>query len=341
MLVNIDEIRNICTSIFNSIGVSDKLSKLVVDDLINNDMQGYSSHGVMRVNEYVTHVKQRFVIHKNKPKVDFISNTTSMIDGNKSFGVLVTKEVVDHLLQKLKVNQCGFVTFSNSGHIGRLANIANPIIHAGGIIIGFLNFSGSGQNVIPFGGKIPKLSTNPIVMGVPSREGPILIDFSTSSYSEGKLRDAYYRNKKIPEGILIDKNGNSITDPKEFYEKYGEVFLTPLGGKELGYKGFGLSLFTEILAGIISGGGHSAIKSESMTNSGFFITFLPELFNQSSSVFNFEVNKLTNYLRKPALKKIFSNNVKIPGLRKKNNKKMTTIDIPQKIFDELIKLNNV
>ena len=255
MLVKAEEIRNICINIFNLVGVDNKLSKLIVDDLIDNDIQGYSSHGVMRVKEYVNYIKQGYILSESKPTINLISNTTSMIDGNKSFGVLVVKKVVEHLLQKLKTNKFGFVTFANSGHIGRLSNIAAPITHAGGIIIGFLNFSGPGQNVIPFGGNSPKLCTNPIVMGAPSPEGPILIDFSTSSYSEGKLRDAYYRNQQIPEGVLVDKNGNSITDPKEFYEKYGEVFLTPLGGSELGYKGFGLSLYTEILAGIVSEGG--------------------------------------------------------------------------------------
>jgi LDH2 family malate/lactate/ureidoglycolate dehydrogenase len=339
MLIKVEEIRNICIGIFNSIGVNDQLSELIVDDLIDNDIQKYSSHGVMRVKEYVTHIKQGYILCKNKPTVSLISNTISMIDGNKSFGVLVVKKVVKHLLQKLKTNKFGFVTFANSGHIGRLANIAEPIINTGGIIIGFLNFSGSGQNVIPFGGKIPKLCTNPIVMGVPSPEGPILMDFSTSSYSEGKLRDAYYRNQEIPDGVLVDKNGNSITDPKEFYKKYGEVFLTPLGGSKLGYKGFGLSLFTEILAGIVSGGGCCSTKPGGMTNSGFFLTFLPEIFNQSSDTFSSEVNNLINYLREP-ISEMPSNNVSIPGLRKMNNKQTKSIDLPQKILDELKELKN-
>ena len=177
-------------------------------------------------------------------------------------------------------------------------------------------------------------------MGAPSPKGPILIDFSTSSYSEGKLRDAYYRNKKIPEDILVDKNGNSITDPKAFYEKYGEFFLTPLGGKELGYKGFGLALFTEILAGVVSGGGTISAKSKNMNNSGFFITFLPEIFNQSQDMFNFEVGNLINYLTEINSENIV-NNVTIPGLRKKHKTKRVNINLPQKTWNELINLQYV
>ena len=339
MLIEIEKIRNICINIFRSIGVDYELSQLVVNDLIENDIQGYSSHGVMRVKEYVDYIKQGHILPKSKPTVKLDSTSTSMIDGNKSFGVLVVKKVAEHLLQKLEANKFGFVTFENSGHIGRLANISAPVIHAGGIIIGFLNFSGSGRNVIPFGGNSPKLCTNPIMMGAPSPEGPILIDFSTSSYSEGKLRDAYYKNQKIPNDILVDKDGNSITDPKEFYEKYGEVFLTPLGGRELGYKGFGLSLFVEILAGVISGGGDSSIKAGNMANSGFFITFSPEIFNQSSEAFNLKVSSLINYLRESTTE-LPDSNVSIPGLRQKRNKKIKTINVPKKILDELMKLNN-
>lgn len=184
MLVKIKETRSVCINIFHSFGVNDELSKLIVDDLINNDKQGYGSHGVMRIKEYVNHIKQGYVIPENLPKTNLVSAAVSMVEGNNSFGVLVKKEVSNLLLQKLKTNKFGFVTFSNSGHVGRLADIAGPIIQAGGIIIGFLNFSGSGKNVIPFGGNSPKLCTNPIMMGAPSPEGPILIDFSTSSYSE-------------------------------------------------------------------------------------------------------------------------------------------------------------
>ena len=337
MLVETKKLKNICINILKSTGVSNQLSRLVTDDLIDNDIKGYSSHGVIRIKEYISHIKQGDVLSQNKPIAGSISNIVSKIDGNRSFGILVKKEVTSHLLTKLKKNKFGFVTFSNSGHIGRLSDIADPIIQAGGIIIGFLNFSGSGQNVIPFGANIPKLATNPIIMGAPSPKGAILIDFSTSSYSEGKLRDAYYRNKKISEDILVDKNGNSITDPKAFYEKYGEFFLTPLGGKELGYKGFGLALFTEILAGVISGGGTIASKSQSMNNSGFFITFSPEIFNQSQDIFNFEVGNLINYLTETNSENV-NNNVTIPGLRKRHETKTANINLSRKTWNELINL---
>lgn len=153
MLINVEEIRKICISIFTSNGVTDKLSQLIVDALVENDIQEYTSHGVIRVKEYIHHIKQGYIFPKNEPTVNLNSNIISMIEGNKSFGVLVVKKVVDHLLIKLKKNKFGFVTFSNSGHIGRLSNVAAPITNAGGIILGFLNFSGSGQNVIPLGGK--------------------------------------------------------------------------------------------------------------------------------------------------------------------------------------------
>ena len=117
------------------------------------------------------------------------------------------------------------------------------------------------------------------------------------------------------------------------------MFFTPREGSEISYKGFGLCLFTERIAGIGSGGGASSAKQWCMTNSSFFISFFPEIFNQSSDAFNFEVNNLINYLREDSLK-TSSNNVSIPGLRKKNNKPPKNIDIPKKLLDELIELKS-
>ena len=150
MLVETEKLRNICINILNSIGVSNHLSKLVTEDLIDNDLQRYSSHGVIRIKEYISHIKQGDILPQNKPIVESISNIVSKVDGNKSFGILVKKEVTSHLLDKLEKNKFGFLTFSNSGHIGRLSDIADPVIQAGGIILGFLNFSGFGQNVYTF-----------------------------------------------------------------------------------------------------------------------------------------------------------------------------------------------
>jgi LDH2 family malate/lactate/ureidoglycolate dehydrogenase len=76
-----------------------------------------------------------------------------------------------------------------------------------------------------------------------------------------------------------------------------------------------------------------------MTNSGFFITFSPEIFNQNGNMFNFKVNNLINYLIKSTSDST-ENNVSIPGLRQKKSNKTKNINVSQRILDELIKLKN-
>lgn len=332
----VDEIKQICLKIFQKKGLSIKLARIWVKDLILNDIEDCSSHGVIRIKEYISHFEKGYVIPKNKPIVSKLSDFVYKIDGNRSIGPIVKQEITNQLLMLHKKNKFGFVTLHNSSHIGRLNSIAKEITNRGGLILGFLNSAGSGQIVVPFGGTFPKLSTNPILLASPSAKGPIIIDFSTSSYSEGKLRTAYYKNQRIPEEIIIDKNGESFDDPAIFYKRIKEIFLTPLGGKNLGYKGFGLSLFTEILSGILSGGVNVSENSTMTGNDGFFITFAPELFGINIFEFNLKVSNLIEYIQSSGDPK---HRVRIPGLRHKT-KIEKCLDIPEKLYNELLEMLN-
>ena len=101
----------------------------------------------------------------------------------------------------------------------------------------------SAKSVAPFGGREARLGTNPICIAMPSDlDGPFFIDMATSAVAAGKLAVATARNVPIPEGWLLDKDGNQTTDPGAL--RQGGVML-PLGGPE-GHKGYGLSATVEI-----------------------------------------------------------------------------------------------
>lgn len=337
MRKNVSEIKQICLEVFQNVGVSAELSEIWVKDLLLNDIEGCSSHGIIRIKEYITYIEKEYVIPTNKPITTKISDFVYKINGNRSIGPIVRKEIASQLLSLLNKNKFGFVTLCNSSHIGRLKSIAQEVTNAGGLILGFLNSSGGGKIVVPFGGTSAKLSTNPILLASPSKQGSIIIDFSTSSYSEGKLRKAYYKNQKIPTDIIIDKNKESAVDPAIFYKNLRKIFLTPLGGKDLGYKGFGLSLFTEILSGILSGGVNVSENSKMIGNNGFFITFTPELFGMDIAAFKIKVSNLTDYIKSSDDP---NHQVKIPGMEQKSNPVEYILDIPDKLYNELLELKN-
>jgi len=289
-------------------GASPKIASQVVDELIKNEVSGYDSHGILRLIEYVQSITQGQTIPGNQPRVKQTNKFVSEIDGQKCFGILSSDAAAEALIDHLERDQLGFVMLTNSGHIGRLWPIASSVCKKGGILIGFSNLSGAGQNVLPFGGSDGRLCTNPIVIGVPS-DPPIILDMSTSAVSEGKLRKLWLQGEKAPKGWLFDKNWKTVCDPRRFYKKRKTAFLGPLGGKEFGYKGFGLALMAEIFAGILTGGGYSQPLTSKINNNALFITFHPDLLGQSLNQFRERVEDLLKYLKSSSSSKEFH----IPG----------------------------
>ena len=318
-------------------GASPKIATQVVDELIKNEVSGYDSHGILRLIEYVQSINQGQTIPGNQPMVKQTNKFVSEIDGQKCFGILSSDAAAGALIDHLERDQLGFVMLTNSGHIGRLWPIASSVCKKGGILIGFSNLSGAGQNVLPFGGSDGRLCTNPIVIGVPS-DPPIILDMSTSAVSEGKLRKLWLQGEKAPKGWLFDKNWKTVCDPRRFYKKRKTAFLGPLGGKEFGYKGFGLALMAEIFAGILTGGGYSQPLTSKINNNALFITFHPDLLGQSLNQFRERVEDLLKYLKSSSSSKEFH----IPGRGTVNHlktfDKKHPICVSSRLYQELQEL---
>src|SRR5262249_42672679 len=125
----------------------------------------------------------------------------------------------------------------------------------------------------PWGGTEMLLSTNPIAIAVPAaKRPPIVLDMATTNAAYGKIKVKAQRNEPMPEGWMIDRQGNPLTDPK----RSSEGFLLPIGGP----KGYGLSLMIGLLAGVLNGAAfgrdvidHNA-DSTSVTNTGHAVVAL-------------------------------------------------------------------
>ena len=149
-------------------------------------------------------------------------------------------------IEKARQNSIAAATVFRQSHVGRVADY--PIMAAQAGMIGMMTADSgrSAKSVAPFGGREARLGTNPICIAMPSDlDGPFFIDMATSAVAAGKLAVATARNAPIPEGWLLDKDGNQTTDPGAL--RQGGVML-PLGGPE-GHKGYGLSAMVEIFSG--------------------------------------------------------------------------------------------
>jgi uncharacterized oxidoreductase len=142
-------------------------------------------------------------------------------------------------------------TLRQCGHIGRLGEYAEAAARDRLALIATVNGHGYGQNVAPPGGVAGRIGTNPLCLGVPTKGDPVVLDIGTSVCAEGKVRVAFNKRVKVPEGWILDGRGRPTTDPGVLYHDPRGTIL-PLGGPQ-SYKGFGIGLLLDMFAGGFSG----------------------------------------------------------------------------------------
>ena len=172
-------------------------------------------------------------------------------------------------IDKARQTAVGTVVVRGSQHVGRVGEYPTMAAEAEMVGMAFVNSYGRTGSVAPWGGAERRLSPNPIAFAMPSGgDWPVMVDITTSVFPEGKIRVTRYAGKQLPDGVIIDSEGNPTTDPAAFYGP-PEGALLPLGGI-VGHKGFALSLVAELLAGALSGAGCTGKEKEDKGNGVFF-----------------------------------------------------------------------
>src|SRR6201999_3003656 len=147
--------------------------------------------------------------------------------------------------------------------------------------------------VAPFGGREPRLATNPISIAVPSRlAAPFYLNVATWAVPAGKIMLSVARKEEIPKGWIIDAEGRHTTDPTQ-YRKGGA--LLPLGGTE-GYKGSGLAAMVEVLCGLLTGLGFG-VEPTGRHNDGCFMAVFNVAAFRPLQEFKKEVAEFARYLK--------------------------------------------
>lgn len=270
----------------------------VVDVLIECEAVECRSHGLLRLPEYIGDIRAGRLDPNGRPQISRLNESAYRVDGRRCFGVLAADAVSDTLIMGLSASKLITVAMTNCNHIGRLEHIVRRPAHSGYIVIGFCNSLGAGQKVSPPGGQDGRLCTNPMVFGAPRKGSPpLILDMTTSAVAEGKVRDVYLAGQSVPPGWLVDDQNRDVTDPKRLYMQPPTAFLAPLGGQVFGYKGFGLALFTEILAGVLTGAGFCGPQPAIGGNGGFFIGIDPTLFGLSAETVASNVDHLCRHIQ--------------------------------------------
>lgn len=241
------------TNLLAAGGMTSDEAAVVGPSLANANMCGYSSHGVMRIPFYLEMLKVGDIISDVELTAIEEGPTTFVGDANWGIGRVQCGRLMDNIIPKAKEYGNAIGTLRNSGHIGRLGEYCEIAANDHGLVsMLMVNTHGAARRVAPPGGIAPRLGTNPIAIGVPRGKEPLVLDFSTSVTAEGKVRVKSIAGEQIPEGWIIDSDGNPSTNPDDLYTDPPGTIL-PMGGDQA-YKGFGLSLMIDIFSGALSAG---------------------------------------------------------------------------------------
>lgn len=278
-------------------GIGADEAAVVADSLVQANLRGHDSHGVMRIPFYVAKVKDSSVNPTAKLKIEKEAGAVIVADGGWGLGQVLVRDLMRRLVEKAKLTGIACGTLKRAAHIGRLGEYAEIAAQHGMASLICANTHGAAQRVAPVGGKRPRLGTNPLCIGMPGGEkGPFIFDIGTSATAEGKVRVKRIAGMPVPPGWILDPDGKPTTDPNQLYgDPPGSIL--PMGGDQA-YKGFGLAYMIEMLSGGFSGGQCALPNGPApVGNCAMFVVWNPEFFGGGSHHLLSEVARLEHYVR--------------------------------------------
>jgi len=255
--IPVDVIHHFMIDVFAGLGTPPEEARICADVLIASDLRGIESHGVGRLKYYYDRIQAGVQFTTIEMEVVKETETTALIDGHHGMGHVIAYRAMRLAIDKAKAYGLGAVTVRNGTHFGIAGYY--PLMAAEEGMMG-LCVTNARPAQSPTFGTEPMLGTNPIAFAAPSDlDYPFCFDAATSISQRGKVEVAARAEKPLPEGVIIDAEGQPLTDPERILADLGKAtaaFL-PLGGagEELaGYKGYSLAAMVEILSASLCGG---------------------------------------------------------------------------------------
>lgn len=247
-----DTLRLVARTVFAAAGCPAAEADAIAEHLVDANLAGHDSHGVIRILPYVKALKRGVVVAGATPSVVRQEPALAVLDAANGFGQPAANAATDRACDMGETMGAATVLVRRTGHVGRLGAYAERAAARGFATIILCNAPRPGGGVIaPWGGRERRLGASPIAMGFPRPPAsPFVLDFSTSYYAVGKLRVARNKGEPLPEKAVVTADGTPTDDPNAYFGP-PEGAMIPFGG----HKGYALNVFTDLLAGLLSGGG--------------------------------------------------------------------------------------
>jgi LDH2 family malate/lactate/ureidoglycolate dehydrogenase len=257
--VPFDLLEAFMVDVFAGLGVPDEDARICAEVLIGADKRGIDSHGVGRMKPiyYDRIVKSKVQQPVTQFEVVRDCKATAVVDGHHGMGMVIAKRCMEMAIEKAGVHGLGMVVARNSTHYGYAAHYALMAVKSDMIGITGTN---ARPSIAPTNGVENMMGTNPLVFGIPTdEEFPFANDYATSVIQRGKIEQYVRELKTCPEGLVINLEGKTETDPQKILDDLirGKSAFTPIGGlseETGGHKGYGFATVVEILSAALQQG---------------------------------------------------------------------------------------
>jgi len=257
--LSLEDIYNLANKTLLANGCDEETSNILSDLIMKAERDGSLSHGLFRLPAYVAGLKSGKINGKNRPKVSKITPSVVKVDGNNCLAPMVLNKSLPELIKAAKENGVAVLSITNSHHMAAMWPETEAIAEEGLVAFACTSYKPA---VAPAGSIKPLFGTNPISFAWPRKnKPPVVYDMATASMAMGEVQVAKREGHKVPLGTGLTKEGKDTTDPAEIAD--GGVLL-PFGG----YKGSGIAMMVELLAGALVGDNFSYETAEKDNNDG-------------------------------------------------------------------------
>jgi LDH2 family malate/lactate/ureidoglycolate dehydrogenase len=234
--------------LFGAVGVPAPAAASVAGGLVEADLEGLSSHGVMLIDMYIERLRQGSVSRDTKAAIVSERQGAVVLDAGNALGQLTAIQAMDIAIGKARQFAAGIVAVRHGFHFGTAGRYAGHAASAGCVGIAMCNT----RPLMPApGGAERVVGNNPLAIALPADgEIPIVLDMATSEAAMGKIRMAEKAKEAIPPTWAVTAQGLPTTNAAEAIAG----MLLPSGGP----KGFGLAFLIDLLCGLLSQGAFGA-----------------------------------------------------------------------------------
>jgi LDH2 family malate/lactate/ureidoglycolate dehydrogenase len=241
--VDPDRLRDFATAVYARAGMPGDDARLVADTLVQADLWGHQSHGVMRASWYVARLRAGVCDPVARPEFVVDAGAVAVMDGREAMGQVLTTRAMKDAIRRAKAHGIGAVAVRNSNHFGTALYFTLMAVRAG--CVGFLATNGS-PAMAPWGGRKKTVGTNPWSWAAPAgQHAPMVLDIANTGVARGKIYLARQKGIPIPEGWAIGADGAATTDPQTAIDG----IILPMAQ----HKGYGIAVMMDMLSGVLSG----------------------------------------------------------------------------------------